>query len=559
MPEITAIPEAAMEVIGPDGARRVVRVTESPFLIGRGSETGNHVQLPDRRISRSCAAVVFDGAHFILEDRGQRSGIFIGAEKITRQELKEGDTITFGLADSYELVFRGGGEQSLPQLLTRLENISSSPDAGTGGLKSLNTLLAATALLHSNLPLDEVLGNMIDHAIEVTDADRGILLEPQPAGPMRIRLARQRGGRMLPIEGLTPSQTAIRFALDQKRGVITEDVAQADVDLQAAQSIIAQRLRSVVVIPLFASAHRKMGSESGETPMRGELLGGLYMDSRKPAAFSNLERQILDALAVEAASVMDNARLVARERERQRLEQELGIAREIQQALLPREFGQSRFLQMTGMNQACLTVGGDYFDVFPLTDDRTAFLIADVSGKGLGAALLTTMLQGALSGMSIGQEPAVVFAHINQFLCSHSQLERYATMFFAILDSKGRLEYINAGHPSPLLLRNDVAGAPFPAEFFPVGLIPDAPFRSASFQMEPGDTLILFSDGVSEAMNPDDEEFTVGRLRDSVSGKSTMPVEELKINILASVEGFTRGARQNDDLTLLLVRYPGDN
>jgi sigma-B regulation protein RsbU (phosphoserine phosphatase) len=108
-----------------------------------------------------------------------------------------------------------------------------------------------------------------------------------------------------------------------------------------------------------------------------------------------------------------------------------------------------------------------------------------------------------------------------------------------------------------LLLRHDVAGAPFPAEFFPVGLIPDAPFRSASFQMEPGDTLILFSDGVSEAMNPDDEEFTVGRLRDSVAGKSTMPVEDLKAKILASVEDFTRGARQNDDLTLLLVRYPG--
>jgi sigma-B regulation protein RsbU (phosphoserine phosphatase) len=556
MPDTLSIPEAALEVIGPDGARRVVRVSESPFMIGRGAETGNHLQLPDRRISRSCATLTYDGTCFVLEDRGQRSGIFVGGEKITRQALKEGDTIHFGLADSFELIFRAG-DQSLPQLLTRLENISTM-EAGTGGLQKLNMLLAATALLHSNLPLDEVLANMIDHAIAVTDADRGILLEPQAGGPMRIRLARQKGGRILPIEGLTPSQTAIRFALDQKRGVITEDVAQADFDLQAAQSIIAQRLRAVVVIPLFASSHPKT-AESGEMQLRGELLGGLYLDSRKPAAFSNLERQILDALAVEAASVMDNARLVARERERQRLEQELGIAREIQQALLPREFGHTPFLEITGMNEACLTVGGDYFDVIPLAEDRTAFLIADVSGKGLGAALLTTMLQGALSGMSIGQEPAAVIAHINRFLCSHSQLERYATMFFGILDCTGRLEFINAGHPSPLLLRKDEAQSPFPAEFFPVGLIPDAQYKSAVFQMEPGDTLILFSDGVSEAMNPLDEEFTIARLKDSVSGKGALAVDEMKASILASIGTFTRGARQNDDLTLLLVRYPGPN
>jgi sigma-B regulation protein RsbU (phosphoserine phosphatase) len=551
-----SIPEAALEVIGPDGARRVVRVSQSPFMIGRGAETGNHLQLPDRRISRSCAALIYDGSCFVLEDRGQRSGIFVGNEKIDRQSLKEGDVIHFGLSDSFELIFRAG-DQSLPQLLTRLENISTM-EAGTGGLQKLNMLLAATALLHSNLPLDEVLGNMLDHAIAVTDADRGILMEPQAGGPMRVRLARQKGGRLLPIEGLAPSQTAIRFALDQKRGVITEDVAQADMDLQAAQSIIAQRLRAVVVIPLFAAVHAKT-AESAQIPTRGELLGALYLDSRRPAAFSNLERQILDALAVEAASVMDNARLVARERERQRLEQELGIAREIQQALLPREFGHSPFLEITGMNQACLTVGGDYFDVIPLADDRTAFLIADVSGKGLGAALLTTMLQGALSGMSIGQEPAAVIAHINRFLCSHSQLERYATMFFGILDNKGQLEFINAGHPSPLLLRNDEAQVPFPAEFFPVGLIPDAEYKSATFQMQPGDTLILFSDGVSEAMNPEDEEFTIARLKECVGKKCAASVEEVKAGILTSIETFTRGARQNDDITLLLVRYPGRN
>lgn len=171
----------------------------------------------------------------------------------------------------------------------------------------------------------------------------------------------------------------------------------------------------------------------------------LYLDSRRPAAFSKLDRQILDAIAIEAASILDNARLVERERQRQRLEQELSIAREIQQALLPCGFRDVPHLTVSGINSSCLAVGGDYFDVFPLSDDRTAFLIADVSGTGLGAALLTTMLQGALSGMKLGADPAQVFNHINRFLCEHSEVGRYATMFFGVLDRAGRLDFINAG------------------------------------------------------------------------------------------------------------------
>ena len=184
--------------------------------------------------------------------------------------------------------------------------------------------------------------------------------------------------------------------------------------LQGAQSIIAQRLRSVVAIPLYAMP-RASTTESIVACQRGQFLGVLYLDSRRPAAFSKLDRQILDALAVEAASILDNARLVERERQRQRLEQELSIARDIQQALLPRSFRDFPHLAISGVNTPCHAVGGDYFDVFPMSDDRTAFVIADVAGKGIGAALLTTMLQGALTGMTLGADPVRVFHHINDF------------------------------------------------------------------------------------------------------------------------------------------------
>jgi phosphoserine phosphatase RsbU/P len=557
MPDsVPLVGEAVLEVVSPDGARRYARITQTPFMIGRGAETGNHLQLSDRRISRNCAAVVIEANRFYVEDRGQRRGLFVNGEKVESRELQDGDAISFGLDDSYEIIFRsnsGANETSLPNLLTRIEHITSSEPTG-GGLLKLKRLLEATSLLHSQLPLDVVLGHMLDHAVSVTDADRGLLLEVDVLGALKVKLARRSGGLRLPPESLTPSQTAIQLALKQQSPVITEDLAQAEMDLQAAQSIVAQRLRAVVVIPLYAMT-RANTQESMVNVKRGDFLGVLYLDSRRPAAFSKLDRQILDALAADAASILDNARLVERERERQRMEEQINIARDIQQALLPRDFREFPHLAVNGYNLPCLSVGGDYFDVFPISEGRTAFLIADVSGKGLGAALLTTMLQGALSAMTLGTDPARVFNHVNRFLCGHAEVGRYATMFFGILDDDGHLEFINAGHPSPFLIRGGVAEEAFTEGSFPVGLVPEAEYTAACLKLEPGDTLVLFSDGVTEAMDPNDELYGVPRLKQVLTGLAECPLEEIQKCVLESVENFARGAHQADDLTLLVVRY----
>lgn len=554
MPEARAIGETVLEVISPDTSRRVVRVTESPFFIGRGGVTGNHLQLDDRRISRQCAAIIAEGGRYYLEDRGHRRGLYVSGKQVDRCELQDGDVISFGLEGSYEIIFRSAATgTAIQNILNRIESISSA-GSSAGGLQKLNLLLEATMLLHSQLPLDSVLGTMLDHAISITDADRGLLLEPDSSGALHVRLARRKGGLRLASEGLAPSQTALRQALAQQSSVITEDLAQADVKLHDAQSIVAQRLRAVVAIPLYAMP-RASSTESATHFERGEFLGVVYLDSRRPAAFSKLERQILDALAVEAASILDNARLVEYERQRQRLEHELSIARDIQQALLPRGFQDFPHLAVSGVNLPCLSVGGDYFDVFPMSDDRTAFLIADVSGKGLGAALLTTMLQGALSGMTMDADPARVFNHLNNFLCEHSEVGKYATMFFGVLGRQGDLEYINAGHPSPLLLRGGELAEPFTEGFFPVGLIVGTDYKTARVTLEAGDTLVLFSDGVTEAADPDEELFGVPRLREALAGRHDAPLDHLQKAVFDSVEKFSRGASQGDDITLLLVRY----
>src|SRR5215510_68794 len=220
--------EAVLEVLSPDGGKRYVRVAQTPFLIGRGAETGNHLQLNDRRISRNCAAIVSEANRFYIEDRGQRRGLFVNGEKAESRELQDGDVISFGLVDSYEIIYRSSEEaapdSSLPLFLTRIEHITSA-EKSSGGLNKLNLLLEATTLVHSQLPLDSVLGKMLDHAISVTNADRGLLLEANVEGQLRVRLARKQGGTRLPPESVSPSQTAIQMALKQESPVITEDLA----------------------------------------------------------------------------------------------------------------------------------------------------------------------------------------------------------------------------------------------------------------------------------------------------------------------------------------------
>ena len=553
--------EAVLEVIAPDRSRQQVALTLEPFNIGRGGEVDNVLQLDDGRISRRCATIVADGAGYRLQDRGNRSGVFVNGAKVLQHLLRDGDVITFGIDDSYQIVFHSAAAPvpppppvSVANLLTRIGSISDfTSTTGSGGLNKLNLLLEATSLLHSQLPLDSVLGTMLDHAISVTHADRGLLLEPDASGALHVHQARSNKGENLAPETLNPSQTAINQAISKQSSVITEDLNLAGVDLKAAASVVIQGLRAVVAIPLYASS--RSTADTGAENERGQLLGLIYLDSRRRAAFSALDRQILDALAVQAASIMDNARLVERERERQRLEQELSIARTIQQALLPHGLTDFPHLAVTGVHYPCHEVGGDYFDVVQVSEDRTAILIADVSGKGLGAALLTTMLQGALSGLTMGADPVKVFNHINRFLCRHAEVGRYATMFIGLLGEDGMLEYIKAGHPSPLLLRQGNVSELYTEGSFPVGLIPEAEYTSARLQLEPEDTLVLFSDGVTEAENSAHELFEVSGLSQVLAGRKDVPVEELQQSVFDAVRDFTKGAEQSDDITLLVVRY----
>ena len=546
--------EAILEVTRPGAVPEFVPVTRSPFLLGRGAESGNHLLLEDPRISRNCAAILAENGQFRIEDRGQRHGVFVNGIRIERRNLHDGDVIGFGLDDSYRITFRSSTAQdSVESMLTRLGSMSSiNRGSSAGGLANLNLLLEATSLLHSSLPLESVLATMLDHAIALTRADRGVLLEPDAHGVLKIRLARSSHKHDQAPDGIAPSQTALRQAIQQRSPIITDDLSLGGLDLQAAESIMAQQLRAIVAIPLYPVS-RATTHETGPTA-DNQLLGAIYLDSRGPTAFSTLDCQILAALGGEAASILDNARLVERERERQRMEQELEIGYQIQQGLLPHGLRDFPHVELSGKQMPCHAVGGDYFDVFPL-GERTAFLIADVAGHGLGAALVTTMLQGALSGMTLGVDPVKVLNHVNRFLCDHTAVGRYVTLFFGILAPDGTLDYMRAGHPSPLLLRKNAVTDLYTQGSLPIGILEDAQVTAAQTRLDPGDTLVLFTDGVTEAQNPDEELLETKRLREFVAEASEKPVEELLDTVLDRVNQFTRGAEPSDDVTMLILRY----
>lgn len=563
---------AILEVVDPSSGRRIVYITRSPFLIGRGAK--NDVLLPDFRLSRECAAILFSKGQFRLKNRGSPRGILVNGKQIDSCVLQEGDTVDFGVTDSYRLVFHAPSNELSGDILRRQLGGPSDSTPRTRALHDLNLLLEATTLVQSRLPFQEVLAAVVDRAIELTGSHRGLLLQALESGELVPVLARNRGARALPTDAICFTaliRDYISHAL-KKRRIIME--AQPGEDFRQAGYPDKGRGRKGLVcacVPLLMPARLSddwTAEESGAATLMGLLyLDGPYSkggDLSTMATFVNpvadpLEfqqrRQILSNMAVQAAGVLTNARLMQRELEQERLKQELTIARGIQQALLPKSFKELAHLQVTGINRPSLSVGGDYFDLIELGPDRTAFVIADVSGKGLGAALVTSLLQGTFSAITLRPELPAIFEHANRFICDRTEVERYATLFFGTLTANGELQYVNAGHLPPLLIRSGHVETTFGAESMPLGLFPGTEYSTRCHKLGPGDTLILYTDGITEAMDAENNEFGIDRLRQVVTRHADRSVADLQTAILEALDEFARGTQQVDDITLLILRY----
>ena len=540
---------ARLVVRDASGNAREVEIARTPFTMGRQSD--NDLVLLDSRISRRHARIIIGPTGYVIEDAGSRHGIFVNGERIVSHPLKSGDQINLGLADVYTLSFMAD-QAVLPGLLEKLEKATDSP---APQLQHLGLLLQMAQRLHSAPALEEVLTTLVDSALQLSDAERGLLFLRDDTGELRLRLARGKDGVHLSLDLTDYSRVVVeRVAKVGREEVMLEE----EMTGRAAQEtgIIQVGLRGVVAVPLQKLPMMEMGGETIQQTAP-ELLGVLYLDSRSRAtSLTGLDRQVLQTLAVEGATVIENARLFRMSREQERIQQQLDVARNIQQGLLPRHLPQSDYFELEAATMPCQTVGGDYYDVIQLPGHRFGFAVADVSGKGLPAAMLAASLQGAFAAVASGDpDLAELFRRVNEFLCERTPADMFATIFYGVLDPSGLFRFVNAGHVPPLLVRADCAVNRLEPSGFPVGFFPEATFAVDTVQLKCGDLLLIFSDGVTEAHDAGDELLGEARLKELLEPCAGQASREVWAKVVAAVQDFVGAAPQSDDLTLTVLRF----
>jgi phosphoserine phosphatase RsbU/P len=294
------------------------------------------------------------------------------------------------------------------------------------------------------------------------------------------------------------------------------------------------------------------------------VLGIMSLGSkRSEEPFSKTDIRLLDSVAAQTGLALEYGRLTEaiklEDAAREKRNRELELAREVQERLFPQEFPRLPRLDYAAKCRPALVVGGDYYDFIPVSDSVLIIAIGDVSGKGVSAALLMATLRAFLRGQAIDLDTdlSAVIANLNRLIYESSAQDRYATFFLAVLDSSSRtLSYVNAGHNSPILLRTSHTDADvlrLDEGGTVVGLMPEGCWAQGQVRLESGDLLVLFTDGISEALNESDEEWGVSRLITAARSTRSAPPRLILDHIMAAADAFVAGAPQHDDMTLIVM------
>ncbi|PYU24576.1 MAG: hypothetical protein DMG30_08360 [Acidobacteria bacterium] len=313
-------------------------------------------------------------------------------------------------------------------------------------------------------------------------------------------------------------------------------------------------MQSVVAIPVNKLA-RVEALEATITERPSELSASSIC--RWP--LFNLDRKVLRMRTGEAIVVIENARFFTAAREKARLDYEVEITGQVQRRLQPTQFPRLPELEITGFAVECHRVSGDCFDIVELPGGRHGLFVGDVAGKGIPASLLASLLQGVIGTIgTLDLPPEEVASRVNQYLCERSAEDRYATLFYAILDSAGRLDYVNAGHVPALIRRSSGEVEALESLNFPVGMFSDTQYTRGKAQIEPGDFLVIYTDGIPEARNRRGEFFKeAGGLRQLLQEFNGQTVDSLAEAVRTGVQTFTEGAPKSDDISVLAVHYRG--
>jgi serine phosphatase RsbU (regulator of sigma subunit)/pSer/pThr/pTyr-binding forkhead associated (FHA) protein len=548
---------ASLVVIDPNGHRTRVPIDPLPFQIGRQAD--NHLVIRDSRVSRIHARIVNVGGHLQVEDCGSTHGTFVNGKRLTRHKLENSDRIEFGTEDSYQLIFALDGAE-LKRLLEQVGagDLGAHPPVLGNNLAKLRAVLDLARTVQSSFSVDDVLASVIDTALAITGAERGFLLLRRGEA-LETRVARHKHGHTLNESDLRVPREVIHRALQHRRELLSMNFDPlAAGETKPQNSVSDLDLRSVICVPLVR-IRTGLGDATSVLSTGNETVGVLYMDSRVTAAdLAGGNRELLQALAIEASTVLENARLLEEERAKHQMEEELRLARTIQQSLLPGKLPTEGWLRVSGSSVASHEVGGDYFDVAEVNANCWSVVVADVSGKGVSSALLASLLQGAL--ITAIDDSAFLGRRIeglNRFLNNRTGGEKYATVFYSLVERDGKLSYVNAAHCPPIVVHAGGISGELEVTGMPVGLLEEATFEIAGRQLEPGDKVVIYSDGVTEAQNAQGEFFEKKRLKETVRQHAAENCAGIHDAIQGAVSAFAEGARQSDDITVVVMEYGG--
>ena len=528
--------------------QRTINLDHSPYSVGR--KVDKDLVIADPRVSRDHALIVSENGAFFVVDQGSKHGTFVNGERIQRQKLERNDRLEFGVRDVAYVIFHPLHMQSsntAREFLSQISGIHISTE--TTDLEKLTLFLEAARKLNTIGVLDEIFVTLLDATLKLTRAERGYVFMKNEDGNLRLAAGRNSKGEPL-LDDKTISHSILDETLKSNSEFVITDTSQS-LDLAGRQSIVAYDLRTVICIPLRKPQVQATRDAQGTASGSGEVMGALYVDSRFASRdISSVSNEILQAIAIEAASLIENARLVQTEEAARRYQQELSIAAGIQQRLMAVTIPEVPFARLAGRNLSCKEIGGDFFDAVN-TEDGLAIVLADVSGKGVSAALLASTLQGMIYSQLTARMPLVeIVSAVNRFFTHKHIGEKYATVIVARIHPDGELEYVNCGHVPPLLVSNSAVNRPTHGNL-PVGLLKDATYESDRCRMKPGDRLVLVTDGVTEAENARGDFFEDSRL-EIVAAKS----HNLE-DIFTAVADFCSGTPLSDDCTVVDLLYTG--
>ncbi|MBI1353293.1 MAG: SpoIIE family protein phosphatase [Acidobacteria bacterium] len=533
---------------------RTIELGRKAVTLGRSLE--NALPYPDERgLSRTHVSFEPDGGRCLVRDLESLNGTFVNGKRLAgAQELRDGDQIQVASLQirfsqdaptrPAEVTFEAPAtaHSDAPAQVTNLQTILfRSKQPTQSDVPALDSRrMAAEALLRvgrelaRNQPLAELFETILRLATSAVGAERGVLITLQNGRPT----VQARQGTDFRISHRVRDQV-----LDEKLSLLIRDV-QVDPSWEAHQSLVAQGVRSLMAVPLQTDE---------------KVIGMLYLDSAgSKGKFDAHDLELLTVMANVAAIRIEREHLIEAQRAAEMLERELSQAAEIQRQCLPEKPPEMPGADLAAISRPCYTVGGDYYDFLPAKRGRLGLVVADVAGKGLSAALLMMNLQARVQVLAAElEDPSAVVARLNEMLLPVCPANRFVTLVFGFFDpSTGEMHYSNAGHEPPLLVRA-AGGVETLAEGGPVvGLLPNLQFATGRCTLTPGDALVFFSDGLTEARGPAGEEFGPERIAAAFREAGPGSASERLHGVARRVSEWLGESTFHDDMTVVTLLRP---